>query len=125
LTENRSPGVSTDERSEGRAFLQGIAAMVAGLIALVVVLGLGIAGFSVYLDRSAQKNAREFCDAVALGSKASLAASRARSLKVMTVGGSDEIDFYFPSVPFSVVECHVTKAHDGTVMTKEVIIAND
>jgi hypothetical protein len=121
LTDDRRRDPWSDEKSDGRAFLQSIAAVVGGLVAL----GLGVAGFSAYLDWSARENAHQFCDQIAIGSDASVASSRGRSRKVMTVADADSVDFIFPSNPFSSVTCHISVDRGGNVISKDVWISND
>lgn len=97
---------------------------------LAMTLGVLLLGCAVltallcYVNRSAERRAHAFCDAIALGSTISAAAAKANREKIGWVL-EPFYTFSFPGTPFDVAIREVEVDPDGTVLTKAASMVYD
>jgi hypothetical protein len=89
----------------------------------IPVLGFGvIAGGVAYLNWSAERRARAFCEEIALGSDVSLAVANAKGRKILQgsnpVGSVTEYSFYFPGTMFDKAVCRAEVDRNEKVVSK-------
>jgi hypothetical protein len=91
---------------------------------IVLVLGVclvAIVACIAYVDWSAQRRARAFCDGIAIGSDVATAIAEAKSEGILEgphEGTYSGRTFYFSGVVFSKAVCEVSVGQDGKVANK-------
>jgi hypothetical protein len=92
---------------DSRISVRGIAFLI-GKVAVVIVAVLGTPVACVYyLNWSAERKAKAFCDDVAIGSDISLAIEKAKDKKLL-YGDYQGYTFYFPGMVFDKAVCEVS-----------------
>ena len=103
-----------------KKFLKAVA-----IISTVIVLGVVLfSAFVFYGNWSAERRAREFCDAIPIGSSISTAIARAEKHKVVWVLGRF-YTFIFPAAFFDKAVCEVEVDQRGTVVKKGAVMEHD
>jgi hypothetical protein len=91
------------------------------VLTTLVLLGLAIAGYIYFHDRSAETSARGFCDTIKVGSDVSLAVKRATDNGIQNDSAqqdhTDEHRFYFPGFMLDQGVCWVSADKDGRVLS--------
>ena len=91
---------------------------------LVVICGFALGAMVscvIYIDWSAERKARAFCDEIAVGSDISTAIEKSKSENILHgphEGSYKGYTFYFPGVVFSKAGCEVAVNQDGKVTAK-------
>ena len=96
--------------------LKGILFLGKLALALLALCGVLIAGI-YYVNWSAEKKAKLFCDEILVGSDVSLAINRAKQGKIF-YGDYRGFTFYFPGFVFDKAVCAVTVDSDRKVTSK-------
>ena len=99
-----------------RTVVQVFAAILALLVAYVA--------YWMYQDRRAHKEASEFCDAIAIGSRASEAVERGKAANRRTLENPDGVAFFFQGPIFNAYICEL-KVADGKITRKQVTAMED
>ena len=86
------------------------------VLVIVVVLGAMVAGV-FYVNWAAERNARKFCDAIAIGSDISIATQKVKD-KSLYYGDSQGYTFYFWGVVFDKAVCEVSIDQNRKVTAK-------
>ena len=95
------------------------------LVAACLILGVAVLlAVGLYGDRSAERNARAFCDAIPIGSPISNAVAKAKAEKILW-GTARFYSFYFPGVVFDKAICEVEVDEHGVVVTKGYVMEHD
>lgn len=90
---------------------------VVGLIIVAVVfVGVILAG-ALYINRSAERDASEYCEAIPVGSAISVAVAEAARRKVLWSMGRTYV-FYFSGLFFDKGVCEVSVSDGGKVASK-------
>ena len=92
--------------------------LLVGKVALGIVIALGaiVAPIS-YLNWSAERNARKFCDAIAIDSDISVATQKVKDKKLY-YGDSQGYTFYFWGMVFDKAVCEVSLDQNRKVTAK-------
>ena len=97
---------------------------VAKVFAAILALLVTYVAYWMYQDRRAHKEAGDFCDAIALGSRASEAVERAKAANRRTLENPDGVAFLFPGPIFNAYICEL-KVADGKIARKQVTAMQD
>lgn len=103
--------------------------LVLGIFVLVLCICLGaFTAFILYVDRLAERRARELCDGIAIGSNVATAIASANREGISN-GFSDDAhsvqDFYFRGYWTNVAVCEVSVSEDGNVKSKNSYMEYD
>jgi hypothetical protein len=90
---------------------------VVGLIVVAVVFVGAIFAGALYINRSAERHATEFCEAIPVGSAISVAIAEAARRKVLWSTGRTYA-FYFSGLFFDKGVCEVSVSDGGKVVSK-------
>ena len=95
------------------------------LVAASLILGAAaLLAVGLYVDRSAERDARAFCDATPIGASISIAIAKANAKKVLW-GTARFYSFYFPGVIFDKAICEVEVDEHGIVVRKGYVVEHD
>lgn len=103
-----------------KKYVRTIALVVASFIVVVVAL----LAAALWGDRSAERKARAFCDAIPIGSDISGAIAKANAEKILW-GTARFYSFYFPGVVFDKAICEVEVDGHGIVAKKGYAMEHD
>ena len=98
--------------------------IIALAISVVVVACCAIVACIGYVNWSAERNARTFCDEIAVGSDISIAVERAKDRHLLW-GPAGGYTFYFPGFVFDKAVCEVAVNREGKVTSKGARMERD
>jgi hypothetical protein len=94
------------------------------VLGTVAALFSAYVAYWIYQDRRAESAANEFCNAIAIGSRASEAVERAKTANRRMLEKPEGIAFLFQGPIFNAYLCEVTVA-DGKILRRQIIAMED
>lgn len=105
---------------QAKTIAYGLIKVILSVCALLAV----VVGLVFYLDWSAARKARAFCDEVDLGTPISLAVAKAKDKNILQ-GTEQGYTFYFPGSMFNKAVCRVSEDTDHDVIAKHSEMERD
>ena len=90
----------------------------------IVLILVALVGIGLYLNYSAEKNARQFCAEIPVGSDIAIAVAKAKDSGIRH-WYEEWHTFYFPGSMFDVAVCEVSTDPQGRVKAKSARIERD
>ena len=88
-----------------------------GIAAVVICCFVALLWYVAHANQSAERRAREFCDAISIGSDISVHTARANDGKILWVSKGG-YTFYFSGFIFDKAVCEVSVSKEGRVTSK-------
>jgi hypothetical protein len=99
--------------------------LIAAVAGVLLILGALVAYVSQSTS-SAERNAKQFCDEIALGSDIAPALAMAKDRKILYGLNEQTYTFYFPTVAlFDKAICEVSVSSDGRALSKGSVMEYD